>query len=191
VLITGPNGTLRTCNTAAILLTHNVMCHLGSGKSSMLRVMAGLWPCSKGQSRLKSILCWEPWSNKRYPSGHVQLPSNRGSKNMYFLPQSSYLTFGSLRDQITYPSLSLNNESMLIPINKRLLFFLYIHIHLIFSFRWRNSSYSQKNSPLPFGRSGRVVWYSAWQRMVQNALTRRATATSFVQGVLLETNVPK
>lgn len=59
--------------------------------------------------------------------GHVQLPSNQGQKSMYFLPQSSYLTFGSLRDQITYPSLASNNESELIQRMARAMFYGAVH----------------------------------------------------------------
>ncbi|KAF9130064.1 hypothetical protein BGW39_003514 [Mortierella sp. 14UC] len=53
----------------------------GSGKTSILRVMGGLWPVSKGQ---------------------VILP-HQYRKDVIFLPQAPYMTYGSLREQLVYP----------------------------------------------------------------------------------------
>ncbi len=54
----------------------------GSGKSSLLRAIAGLWTNGKGT---------------------VQRPS---TASMLFLPQKPYMLLGSLRDQMTYPQSS-------------------------------------------------------------------------------------
>jgi len=51
----------------------------GTGKSSLLRVMAGLWTSGKGR---------------------IIRPS---TSEVFFLPQRPYCTLGSLRDQLTYP----------------------------------------------------------------------------------------
>lgn len=51
----------------------------GCGKSSVFRVLAGLWPLS---------------------SGTLTKPHN---SDMVFIPQKSYLVLGTLRDQIIYP----------------------------------------------------------------------------------------
>ncbi|KAF0443363.1 ABC transporter transmembrane region 2-domain-containing protein [Gigaspora margarita] len=55
----------------------------GSGKTSLLRVMCGLWPVSRG---------------------HIIIPHTNDQRKLFvYLPQTPYLAFGSLRDQITYP----------------------------------------------------------------------------------------
>merc|ERR1711957_1081725 len=53
----------------------------GTGKSSLLRAIAGLW--TSGQ-------------------GHIEAPSD---EDAYFLPQRPYCALGTLKDQLLYPSI--------------------------------------------------------------------------------------
>ncbi|TPX49056.1 hypothetical protein SeMB42_g02750 [Synchytrium endobioticum] len=53
----------------------------GSGKTSIIRVIAGLWPLF---------------------GGHLARPEP-GASNVFFVPQRPYLVQGSLRDQVIYP----------------------------------------------------------------------------------------
>ena len=54
----------------------------GAGKTSLLRVLGGLWP---------------------FEEGTLSKPSTVGRGGMFFLPQRPYITLGTLRQQLIYP----------------------------------------------------------------------------------------
>jgi len=67
------------------VLPSNPMCIMGPsgcGKSSLLRVLGGLWSVHSGQ---------------------IARPLTIGQGGIFFLPQNSYTTHGTLREQLLYP----------------------------------------------------------------------------------------
>jgi hypothetical protein len=71
-------------NSATVItLSSNLSCfNVCAGKSSLLRVLAGLWP---------------------FEEGSLTRPLAAGPGGLFLLPQRPYLSEGRLRDQIMYP----------------------------------------------------------------------------------------
>ncbi|XP_043485290.1 ATP-binding cassette sub-family D member [Leptopilina heterotoma] len=67
----------------------------GCGKSSLFRVISGLWPVYKGTLIRPSETC----------------SVRNGRPALFYIPQKPYMTVGCLRDQITYPAECKKNES--------------------------------------------------------------------------------
>lgn len=61
-----------------------------AGKTSILRVLRGLWKLTRGSIIISPNYC------------HNQ--SNEQRQTMFFLPQKPYLTEGTLRDQVRLPA---------------------------------------------------------------------------------------
>nr|XP_004649471.3 lysosomal cobalamin transporter ABCD4 isoform X2 [Jaculus jaculus] len=70
--------TLKICEGQSLLITGNT----GTGKTSLLRVLGGLWASTKGS---------------------VQMLADFGPHGVLFLPQKPFFTDGTLREQVIYP----------------------------------------------------------------------------------------
>lgn len=69
---------LKICEGQSLLITGNT----GTGKTSLLRVLGGLWASSRGS---------------------VQMLAEFGPHGVLFLPQKPFFTDGTLREQVIYP----------------------------------------------------------------------------------------
>ena len=64
----------------------------GSGKTSLLRALGGLWNAGAGDVSLAADV-----------GGDGATPQRLSPRDVFFVPQKPYLVLGSLRQQLLYP----------------------------------------------------------------------------------------
>ncbi|KAI9248694.1 ATP-binding cassette sub-family D member 4-like protein [Helicostylum pulchrum] len=126
----------------------------GSGKTSILRALAYLWPCSKGK---------------------VHVPKVKLGKDIVFFPQLPYIIDGSLREQILYPNTTpatkISDEEII-----RLLEMVRLS-HLSGLIESYDTNYSQKwNTLLSPGEQQRLVFARAFYWKPRFAILDEATS---------------
>lgn len=82
-----------TVNSAQVI---NANSQIGCGKSSLFRILGGLWPVYG--DCLHS--CTKPFIYFTFTGGTVRKPPTR---DFTYIPQRPYLSLGTLRDQVIYP----------------------------------------------------------------------------------------
>jgi ATP-binding cassette subfamily D (ALD) long-chain fatty acid import protein len=80
---------------AAFMIIVTSLWHVGSGKSSLFRILGGLWPVYGELNVLRRCD-----SFIMTPGGIVRKPL---ASDFMLIPQRPYLSLGTLRDQVIYP----------------------------------------------------------------------------------------
>ena len=101
MVVTPANATLvRDLNLSVPAGTNLlVTCPNGSGKSSLFRVLGGLWPLTKGRIHK--------------PGGSEG--SDGLSHDIFYVPQRPYVTIGTLEEQLIYPLTASGTSSVNVP----------------------------------------------------------------------------
>ncbi|XP_048000635.1 ATP-binding cassette sub-family D member-like [Leguminivora glycinivorella] len=71
----------------------------GCGKSSLFRIISGLWPVHGGSLAVPRPCACAHCADDAPPTGHCT-----SRPIMFYIPQRPYMSMGSLMDQVTYPT---------------------------------------------------------------------------------------
>ncbi|XP_077251029.1 ABC transporter family protein [Tasmannia lanceolata] len=80
----------------------------GSGKTSLLRATAGLWRTGKGKITFYMKDAEEPQLPVSFVEEHEKFKYKR-ARGIFFLPQRPYMVLGTLRQQLLYPTWSVDS----------------------------------------------------------------------------------
>jgi putative ATP-binding cassette transporter len=75
----------------------------GAGKSTLLRTLAGLWPHAAGALTMPQATRAHPAANGTGDTESIGQDAGSGHRVALFLPQSTYVPDGTLKDALCYP----------------------------------------------------------------------------------------